>query len=196
MTARGRSQRKARAKTVPVLGRFTPERRAFFDVVKNELFRRNYVAVSFDFAQPTTRSLSETLTLLAGLSRFIVADLTDARSVPLELAQIIPQLPSVPIVPLIRYGERPFALFDDMFRHYAWVLAPIVYEATEDVDELLNQVVESAEGKISEHMQPVRKIYAETRTHCRNPRPVRRSGVLSAQGPKWALEPGVRNDKR
>jgi hypothetical protein len=114
------------------------------------------VAVSFDFAQPTTRSLSETLMVVAGLSRFIVADLTDPKSVPLELAQIIPQF-RVPVAPLIREGETPFAMFGDMVRRYPWVLAPTVYESTEDINELLNHVVGTAEAKISEHMNDPRQ---------------------------------------
>jgi hypothetical protein len=155
------------SKTVLVLGRFTPEKRAFFEVVKNELFDRNYVAVSFDFAQPTMRSLSETLTLLASISRFIVADLTDPKAVPVQLQQIVPQLPSVPIVPLIEQGQVSYAMFGDLFRHYSHVLAPTTYESNKDVGRLIDQIVETAEAKISERLQARRLIEFDTENSVR-----------------------------
>jgi len=150
------------SKTVLVLGRFTRERKAFFDALKESLFGRNYVAVSFDFAQPTSRSLADTLTLLASMSRFIIADLTNPKSVPMELARIIPQLPSVPIVPLIERSEKLFALFDD-FRRYPWVLEPTVYTELQDVEQLVDHVVDRAETKINEHMQRDRLLSTDVK---------------------------------
>jgi len=137
------------SKTVLVLGRFTEKRKAYFEQLKEELFGHNYVAVSFDFAQPTTRSFADTLMLLASMSRFIIADLTDPKSVPMELARIVPQLPSVPIVPLIERSQRPFALLES-FLQYPWVIAPTIYEETQDVSQLVGQAVERAETKIRE----------------------------------------------
>lgn len=142
-----------RVKTVLLMGRFTREQKAFFDVLKEELFGRNYVAVSFDFEKPTNRSLADMLTVLAGMSRFIIADLTSPRSVPMELARIVPQLPSVPIVPLIERSEKPFTIFNDLFRLYPWVLEPTVYTGTRDVPQLVAQIVERAESKIREDMK-------------------------------------------
>jgi uncharacterized protein YjbI with pentapeptide repeats len=139
------------SKTVLVLGRFTEKRKAYFEQLKEELFGHNYVAVSFDFAQPTTRSFADTLMLLASMSRFIIADLTDPKSVPMELAHIVPQLPSVPIVPLIERSQRPFAIFESFLR-YPWVIAPTIYEETQDVSQLVGQAVERAEIMIREQM--------------------------------------------
>lgn len=147
-------------KTVLLMGRFTGEQKAFFDVLKEELFNRNYVAVSFDFENPTNRSLAEMLTMLAGMSRFIIADLTNA-IVPIELARIVPQLSSVPIVPLIERSEKPFAIFNDLSRLYSWVLEPTVYTGTRDVPQLVAQIVERAESKIREGMRRDNTLAAE-----------------------------------
>ena len=118
--------------------------------------------MSFDFEQPTSRSLADTLTLLASMSRFIIADLTNPKSVPMELARIIPQLPSVPIVPLIDRSENPFAPFDD-FRRYPWVLEPTVYTEFQDVKHLVDHVVDRAETKINEHMQRDRLLSTDVK---------------------------------
>ena len=57
--------------------------------------------------------------MLAGLSRFIIADLTKPRSDPLELQAIVPDL-EVPVIPIIQAEEQAFAMFSDLHK-YEWV---------------------------------------------------------------------------
>jgi hypothetical protein len=89
---------------------------------------RGFVPVLFDFERPASRDFTETVTTLAHLSRFIVADLTDPASLPKELEAIVPRL-AVPVVPLLEKGHRPYAMFSDYWK-YDWVLGIVEYRST------------------------------------------------------------------
>jgi hypothetical protein len=80
------------SKVVLILGRFTPERKAVLDAMKEELRKRDYLPVLFDFEEPKSRDLTESVSTLAHMARFVIADITEARSIPAELERIVPQL--------------------------------------------------------------------------------------------------------
>src|SRR5262249_56896068 len=52
------------SKTVLILGRFTDERKAVLDALREELRKRNYLPILFDFSVPATRDITETISLL------------------------------------------------------------------------------------------------------------------------------------
>ena len=84
------------SKVVLILGRFSiPERKAVLDALRDELRKRDYVPVVFDFEKPTSRTTDETITLLARMARFVIADISDAKSVLQELRAIVPDNPIV-----------------------------------------------------------------------------------------------------
>jgi hypothetical protein len=62
------------SKAVLILGRFTADRKTVLDALREELRKRNYLPVLFDFAVPATRDITETVSLLARMARFIIAD--------------------------------------------------------------------------------------------------------------------------
>ncbi len=140
-------------KAVLILGRFTPERKAILDALRDELRRRGYLPILFDFKKPSSRNLTETVSTLAHLSRFIIADLTDPRSIPNELRAIIPIL-RVPVQPLLNTLEEPYGMFED-FQDYPWVLPTYRYT---DLDSLLaslqGKVIDPAEHKAQELTKP------------------------------------------
>jgi uncharacterized protein YjbI with pentapeptide repeats len=108
-------------KMVLVLGSFAKPRKSVLEALKLELRRRNYIPVIFDFAIGSTRTFTETVICLAHLSKFIIADITDARSVPQELMAVVPHLPSVPVQPIILESQSEWGMFES-FRPYPWVL--------------------------------------------------------------------------
>ena len=80
------------SKAVLILGRFTEERKAVLDALREELRKRDYLPILFDFEKPRSRNTDETITLLARMARFVVADISDAKSVLQELRAIVPDL--------------------------------------------------------------------------------------------------------
>jgi uncharacterized protein YjbI with pentapeptide repeats len=137
------------SKVVLILGRFTPERKIVLDALRKELRHHNFTPVLFDFAIPADRDITETITLLARMARFIVADLTDPASIPMELQAIAPDV-AVPIRSLVHKDQKPFSMFGTL-KKYHWVLPPYRYKS---MDELLanlqGEVIAPAEVKLRE----------------------------------------------
>jgi len=101
------------SKVVLILGRFTPDRKRILDAIREELRRHDLVPVLFDFEIPRDRNITETVTLLAGMACFIIADLTKPKSLPQELKAIIPDLEAVPVQPILRLSDREYSMFQD-----------------------------------------------------------------------------------
>ncbi|MEP7287484.1 MAG: pentapeptide repeat-containing protein [Chloroflexota bacterium] len=138
------------SKAVLILGRFTPERKAILDALRDELRKRDYLPILFDFDKPSSRDLTETISTLAHMSRFIIADLTEAKSIPQELQAIVPNLPSVPVQPLILRTEHEYAMFEH-FRRYPWVLPVHQYDDMPQLlESLVAQIIDPAEAKAKE----------------------------------------------
>lgn len=135
------------SKVVLILGRFSPERKAVLDGLREALRACNYLPVMFDFDKPGSRNLTETIVTLAHMARFIIVDITDARAVPQELSFIIPNLPSVPVLPLLEGSSEAFVMFEH-FRSYPWVLDVCRYEERSELLGCLNErIIVPAEAK-------------------------------------------------
>ena len=78
-------------KGVLLLGRFTEGRIAVLDRLRDELRKRGYLPIVFNFDKPETKDFTETVRLLAGLSKFVIADITNPKSAPLELQATVPE---------------------------------------------------------------------------------------------------------
>jgi hypothetical protein len=134
------------SKTVLILGRFTDERKAVLDALRDELRKRNYLPILFDFGVPATRDITETISLLARMARFVVADITDAKSIPQELSMIVPDLPSVPVQPLLLEGSAEYGMFEH-FKKYPWLLETYRYPSPERlIADLSERVIGPAEN--------------------------------------------------
>lgn len=128
-------------KGVLILGRFTKERKEVLDAIRDSLRGLGFVPMMFDFDKPTQRDFTETIKTLAGLSRFIIADITNPKSSPLELQATMPDY-MIPFVPIIHEDEEPFSMFRDLKQKYGeWVLDVLEYDSASGLLEVLDQAV-------------------------------------------------------
>jgi hypothetical protein len=138
------------SKAVLILGRFTDERKAVLDALRDELRQRNYLPILFDFEKPRSRDTDETITLLARMARFIVADVSDAKAVLQELRGIVPDLPSVPVQPIILATQEEPGMFD-FYRNRPSFLPVHRYVSQEQLlADLGEKVIRPAELKVLE----------------------------------------------
>jgi uncharacterized protein YjbI with pentapeptide repeats len=148
------------SKVVLILGRFTDKRKVVLDALRDELRKRDYLPILFDFNVPATRDITETISLLARMARFIIADLTDPGSIPKELEAIVPTL-AVPVQPLLEGSSRPYTMFKDYWK-YEWVLKEHRYAGLEQLlAELAEKVIVPAEAKVEALAERRRMIEAE-----------------------------------
>ena len=68
------------SKVVLILGRFDEQYKPVLDSLRNALRDGQYdfVPIVFDFDKPASRTTAETIATLAGMARFVIADLTEA----------------------------------------------------------------------------------------------------------------------
>jgi hypothetical protein len=152
-------------KGVLLLGRFTDGRIAVLERLREELRKRGFLPIVFNFDKPETKDFTETVKLLAGLSHFVIVDITNPRSAPLELQATVPNC-MVPFVPILEEGEEPFAMLADLWRkHQEWVFEPIAYPSVDRLVEVFDvEIVRPAQAKFAALLArkaqelPVRRI--------------------------------------
>jgi hypothetical protein len=136
------------SKAVLILGRFTQERKPVLEALREELRQRKYLPILFDFEKPSNRNTDETITLLARMARFVVADISDAKSVLQELRAIVPDLPSVPVQPIILAMQEEPGMFD-FYRNFRSFLNVHRYASQEQlIADLGEKVIRPAELKV------------------------------------------------
>jgi uncharacterized protein YjbI with pentapeptide repeats len=138
-------------KVVLILGRFTPERKVILDTIRSEVSKHNYVPIMFDFEKPGSRSFIETVSILAKMSRFVIADVTDAKVIIEELAEVVPNNPSVPVQLLAQKGEKINVTIGDFGTARNMLPKIFFYQDVNHVlSEIYSSIIAPAESRVNE----------------------------------------------
>ena len=138
------------SKAVLILGRFTDERKAVLDALRKKLRKRDYLPILFDFEKSRSRNRDETITLLARMARFVIADISDAKSVLQELRAIVPDLPSLPVQPIILKIQEEPGMFDFYKNRPSFLKVHRYADQKQLLAELNDKVIRPAERKVRE----------------------------------------------
>jgi uncharacterized protein YjbI with pentapeptide repeats len=125
------------SKSVLILGRFAPdERKDVLNALRDKLREYDLLPIVFDFDRPTDKDYTETVQTLAGLSLFVIVDVTNPKSTPLEMEATVKQfkIPYVPILDL-QADKRPFSMMSDLEKSFHWVLPTIGYNSKRELLE-------------------------------------------------------------
>jgi uncharacterized protein YjbI with pentapeptide repeats len=138
-------------KGVLLLGRFTEGRIEILERLREELRNRGYLPIILNFDKPETKNFTETVRLLAGLAHFVIADITNPKSAPLELQATVPEV-MVPFRPIIQEGEKPFAMLEGLWiQHREWVFEPLYYSSPDALIGALDEkIIKPATARFAE----------------------------------------------
>jgi hypothetical protein len=144
------------SKSVLILGRFSPpERKDVLDRLRNKLREFNLLPIVFDFDRPAHRDFTEIIKTLVGLCYFVIADITNPKSSPLELQATVPDY-QIPFVPIIQAGEEPFAMMANLQTKYDWVLDPLEYETGDQLMAVLEDAVINPAVEMHNRLQMIK----------------------------------------
>jgi hypothetical protein len=77
--------------------------------------------------------------VLAGMCRFVIADISDPRTVPSEVAAIVRGY-RIPVVPIIKESQDVVAALEDL-EGYSWLLDEVPYSSIEGLVADMNAKV-------------------------------------------------------
>src|SRR5450755_4027499 len=143
---------------VLLLGRFGGGGLEVLQAVAAKLREEKYLPIIFDFDRPQDRNYTETVKTLAGLSRFIIADLSGP-SVPQELYATVPHF-KIPFVPILESGRKQFAMATDLLE-YPWVVRPpVIFASTDELVSLVpSKIIAPAEEKHQARQQLLDELF-------------------------------------
>jgi hypothetical protein len=134
---------------VPVLGSFHHNRRSILKIIRTALEQLQLIPVLFYFDKPVSRSFLDLLRYIASMALYMIADFTDAHSIPMEVQAVIPGL-KLPVQPILSEPEDEWSMFQD-FRNCPWILQPFKYKNPEEAKEsVLSRIINPVEIKALE----------------------------------------------
>lgn len=143
---------------VLLLGRFGGGGLEVLQAIATRLRTEKYLPIIFDFDRPFDRNYTETVKTLAGLSRFIIADLSGP-SVPQELYATVPHF-KIPFVPILEAGRKQFSMALDILE-YPWVVRPpVIFTSTDELVSLVpSRIIAPAEEMHQARQQLLNELF-------------------------------------
>jgi hypothetical protein len=116
------------------------------------------------------RDFTETIKTLAGLSKFIIADITNPTSSPFELHATMPDY-MIPFVAIIHDSEEPFAMFRDLKQKYGdWVLDVLACDSVNNLIAVLEDAVVAPALALAQRLTLRKVVRHVTPSLCGRPR--------------------------
>jgi uncharacterized protein YjbI with pentapeptide repeats len=137
---------------VLLLGHADAEGLEVLQAIADQLREAKYLPIVCDCDQSSDHNRGDTIKTLAGLSRFIIADLGE----PLVLQELSATVPhvKVPCVPILEAGREPSSSVTDLLA-YPWVVwPPVIFANTDELVRLVPlQIIAPAEEKYQARQQ-------------------------------------------
>lgn len=130
---------KTSSRTVLLLGRFTGRGAAAIDALREAVRKAGLLPIVFDFTPSKYEDELSTVLTLAGLSRYVIADVSDPHSVPAELALILPKI-TKPIAIFHREDQQIVNAIDTLIGR-GGTLKPISYADEAELAAVSQKVV-------------------------------------------------------
>jgi hypothetical protein len=135
---------------VLILGSFTGKRKRILEGIRDELRKRNYLPIVIDIDGTGSTRVPEALSLLAHMARFVIADISDAKSLLHELHAIVRDTPSLAMQPII-ISTQEDPPTSHLFDRRRSVLKTYVYHDQEQlIIDLGEKVIRPLEAKFLE----------------------------------------------
>jgi hypothetical protein len=146
---------------VLILGRFGGGGLDILNTLADRLRAHKYLPIIFDFERPANRDFTETIKILFGLSRFVIADLSGP-SVPQELYATVPFY-EIPLIPIIQFDSRAYSMFRDLLK-YPWVhKPPVEFTDKNQLAELVyDNIITVAEQKFQSRQALLAELFPKT----------------------------------
>ena len=149
------------SRVVLLVGRFDPPKRnIILEVLKSGLREYNLLPLVYHLDHPEDPDFMKKIGMLAGISCFMIVDVTNPKSSPLKMAKPMPEI-QAPIMPIIQQGEGPITMFADLHEDCEFVLDTVSYNSMNELMRKLKpNIIDPAIGKYDE----LRLIKAKTPT--------------------------------
>ena len=147
----------SKSKFVLILGRFGDHLEVLLKIKERITLTNKYVPILFDWDTCESQlDLLETIQLLAGLSKFIIVDLTSPNSVPAELQAILSNI-MIPVIPILKDNQREFGVYS-FTNKYNWVNGIIKYDTIDQILSKFNKAIIKPAEKMSEEIKKIKQF--------------------------------------
>jgi len=145
------------SKAVLILGRFSKQRKPLLNALREELRKHDYLPILFDFQPSPNQATLGTIKTLASMARLVIADLTDARSVLMELGAVVPAFPLVAVRLMIKKSEHEYGMLDEIRSYRSVVKNTYAYEDEKEViASITENIIAPAEAKVKQLRRLIR----------------------------------------